>query len=516
MIKESQRLSNIFEALYKTAKRDINFTYTLDEMMESNETRLSFLIELFNSANNNSLKNESLIIFNKNIDFIHDYINGECNKERKVPEKYIKDMDSSTIVPTTKEIIDLFKLIKENISMYNTLYKNEHYLIKLPDDTFNMNMYRALEVRYENLAHLMGLTETEIINDPNKNLLKKHFKKKYSTEERKKYGEKESEQLLNWFVSDEGINEILKINKMTTDFINEDMKQYPDSYKNGVLKEKSIEKFKRRFKEATSYDYPIIKFSRYMAKCINNINFFNMNNICNMILDYTSELDLNNKPVKKDEKDIFVVNVPMKNLYLETKKYLDIIDEFNKIIKLCAIDSSNIKRLDIFLENYNMKELKNDIMGYINLIKTGDFISSNGINVSTKSLMKKINDRLSSLFENDIHIVGFGTVFESDINIPINEETFNTCHCDTSISIKIPEMASEYYHRGRSFFIDKIEDGLGDYARISVPEEEIEYRKQVSILLGIPDKKITVLNNKFHEFNELYDNYNYGTPNFRR
>mgnify|MGYP003305111482 CR=1 FL=1 len=61
--------------------------------------------------------------------------------------------------------------------MYETIYANNPLYLTLPDDTFNQNMTRILEIKRKNIAHLLGLTEHEDLANPNpqKNLLKKLF-----------------------------------------------------------------------------------------------------------------------------------------------------------------------------------------------------------------------------------------------------------------------------------------------------------------------------------------------------
>lgn len=515
MIDQSKKFYSILKELYNVSKDYIRYEYSFDEIMNSNESRLDFLLQIFGAINEKKVNSTCKELFDKNIDFIYLYINGEYTNPISVSEKYFNDKNDCLIVPTQREMIDLFKLIKDNIVIYNALYKDEHYLLKLPDNTFNMNMYRILEIKYENLAHLMGLTESESKPDPKKNLLKKYFKNKYTYEERKKYGKTDSEQLMNWVISNEGLNELLRLNQITIDFIKEDMKNYPNNYENGVLKIKSLDKFKKRFKESTSYDYPIIKFSRFITKSTNNINYFNMKNISTIILDYTSELNKDKKPIIKDEKDIFIINIPIKKLYYQTKVYIGIIDELNRIINLCAKDINNVKVLDNFLSKYNIDQLKKDILDLINIAKTHDYVSKHGIEINNTPLMKEIGNGLNHYFENDIHIIGFGTNFDVDDNknvipIPLDKEVINSCHCDTSISLYIADFINEYYRRGRSFFLDKIEDGLGGYARISIPEEEIYYRKQMSLLLGISDNKIIILSDKLSDFNKLCGDYGLG------
>ena len=105
-------------------------------------------------------------------------MNGK-EKERSlsIPKKYFQDASIGAIVPTLSEIKYLLKIIDYNRYMFETVYEDNVLYIKLPDDSFNQNMMRTLEIKRHNMAHLLGLTEHEDINSPNpqKNLLKKHF-----------------------------------------------------------------------------------------------------------------------------------------------------------------------------------------------------------------------------------------------------------------------------------------------------------------------------------------------------
>ena len=501
MIMITKQIDDIFKALYKSEGISISQSYTYDQIIESNSSRLDYLNHLFEKIENNELSEECSNIFSENIDFIHNFMNGKYNRELTVPKKYFDDKELCFIVPQPEDLEYLFKLFEANKEMFEILYKNKRFMIELPRNSLNQNMKRILEIYEHNLAHLLGLTESEPTPNLNKNILKKYFMSNIENQEQ--YGDKISERLLNWILSDEGKNELRRLNRITIDFINEDKKNHPNNYdENGNIKPKSFENFKNRFKEANGFDFPIIKFSRYITKSINSLNFLNMNNIFQIILDY------NAPEGKKDEKDIFLINSPIPLMSKEITNYIMLNRKVLEVITQYANNDKELKEgLQEILDEIGINLSDKDIISFVNIIQAHDFIGKHGINPNQTVALEKIRNIISEYFDRNIHLIGFDTEF-AEGEIKINDFTTNYAHCDTSISLTAAELVGEYYYRGRPFFLDKIFDETGErLLRISNPEEEILYLNQMAFLEPDNLKQSQKLKNKLSTFQEKYIAY---------
>lgn len=501
MIENSRNINNIFRMLYESDKLKTITKNSFEYVMKSNESRLDYLNRLFKKIKNNELNRETSIIFDENIDYIYSFINGEYNNELTVPKKYFDDKETCLIIPTEDDLDYLFKLIEANKKMYEMLYKNNKIIIDLPKKTFNQNMTRILSIEEHNLAHLLGLTESESTLDPNKNILKKYFLSHIKDNE--KYGDKISERLLNWILSDEGKKELRRINKITIDFINKDKKKYPNNYDSkSQIKEKSLEKFKIRFKQENGFDYPIIKFSRYITKSINLLNFLNMNNIIQIILDY------NAPEGKENEQDIFIINSSFYSLMQETKDYVYLYNIVLDVIsKYVATDDLLKKKIKGILDEIGIDIDDKNINSYINLIQTYDYVGKHGIIPNQNIALEKIRSALNNCFNRNIHMIGFNTEFNGQI-INLKDSSVNKAHCDTSVTLTTPELVGEYYKRGRSFFIDKVYEEKGNnLIRLSIPQEEILYLEYMNFLEPNNIESSNKLKTKLSKFQKNYHTY---------
>lgn len=517
MFNVTKIFTDIMKKLYESKKVTIgiDLDYSFEKMMETNETRLQFLNQIFTDIEEEKLSDECRELFNNSIRFISSFLNGDFKKTISVSEAYENDKNDCLIIPKQSDIDYLYSLINANMVMYESFYQDSEYTIELPKDSFNMNMKRILKVEYYNLAHLFGLTQSEIVEDDNKNLLKKYYLENFNNDEE----EKVSTKLLKWFLSEDGKKEIYRLNQLTLDFVIKDKIKYPNSYdENGNIKRNALEGFRKRFKEDPKnegLDYPIIRFSRYICKCINNLNYFNMANIFQMILDYNAPLGEN------DEKDIFLVNAE------ETKLMKNISDYFSMKIMFENLYNGYGKNVDDDkkIENYLISQLlkngisekgKLEIKDFLNLYQAYDFVGKHDIKPDTSDMENKIKEFLSKCFRSNVSLIGFGTDFEKDetgeiVITELNDKSINRTHCDTSISVNLADLIDKYYKRGRVFFIDKIysNPNCTGYVRISNPKEElahlhiIEYYDQREEV----NKKIESLDNLFNMFNEKYNNY---------
>lgn len=517
MFNETKIFTDIMKKLYESKKItvEMDLNYSFEKMMETNETRLQFLNQIFTDIKEEKLSDECRELFNNSIEFISSFLNGNFKKMFSVSEVYENDKDDCLIIPTQGDIDYLYSLIDANMVMYESFYQDSEYTIELPKDSFNMNMKRILKVEYYNLAHLFGLTQSEIVEDDRKNLLKKYYLKNFNNDEE----EKMSTKLLKWFLSEDGKKEIYRLNQLTLDFVLKDKINYPNSYdENGNIKRNSLEGFRKRFKEDPKneeLDFPIIRFSRYICKCINNLNYFNMVNIFQMILDYNAPLGEN------DGKDIFLVNIEESKLEKDTSDYFSVKIMFENLFKNYGKSVDADKKIESYLISQLLKNGINEkgkleIKDFLNLYQVYDFVGKYDIKPDTSGMENKIGQFLSKCFRSNVSLIGFGTDFERDetgeiIITELNDKSINRTHCDTSILVNVADLIDKYYKRGRVFFIDKIysDPDCTDYVRISNPNEELAYLHIIEYYEHKEEeiKKIENLDNLFNMFNEKYNNY---------
>ena len=172
MFNDTKMFTDIMKKLYESKKVTIgiDLDYSFEKMMETNETRLQFLNQIFTDIEEEKLSDECRELFNNSIRFISSFLNGDFKKTISVSEVYENDKNDCLIIPKQSDIDYLYSLINANMIMYESFYQDSEYTIELPKDSFNMNMKRILKVEYYNLAHLFGLTQSEIVEDDNKNL----------------------------------------------------------------------------------------------------------------------------------------------------------------------------------------------------------------------------------------------------------------------------------------------------------------------------------------------------------
>ena len=239
MFNETKIFTDIMKKLYESKKVTIgiDLDYSFEKMMETNETRLQFLNQIFTDIEEEKLSDECRELFNNSIRCISSFLNGDFKKTISVSEVYENDKNDCLIIPKQSDIDYLYSLINANMIMYESFYQDSEYTIELPKDSFNMNMKRILKVEYYNLAHLFGLTQSEIVEDDNKNLLKKYYLENFNNDEE----EKVSTKLLKWFLSEDGKKEIYRLNQLTLDFVIKDKIKYPNSYdENGNIKRNAL------------------------------------------------------------------------------------------------------------------------------------------------------------------------------------------------------------------------------------------------------------------------------------
>ncbi len=497
LIVESKKFENVMSCLYATSNARMSMSF--DNMMKDNISRLDFINGLFNDYKKEELSPECRRVFEDNIDFINSFINGEYNRFISIPRKYANDRDQYLIIPSQKEINYLLDLIKLNVRLYDAYYKDNEIIVELPNDTFNKNMTRILSVKEDKVAHLLGLTDSSLSDSKTSNFLKEYFKS--IVEDTSLYGKGDAIALLKWIISDEGRQEILRLNQLLLNFVEDDYTKHPDSYysKDAI---KNKEKFSARF-EAYYKDlglkYPMIKFSRIFTKCINNLNFFNMSSINMCIVDYNSRYSprkYEDRYKEKreedkedvDEKDFFFVSAPSKQLNEQIENHLHYMNNFlNKLKKYKKGDAANDQWVEEELDEMGVTKGRD---AYLNLAQTNQFVENNGIlpeEYEYLMVQKQIRDYYAQKDDRLVHLIGFDSYDKESIS-ELNEPMVHETHCDTSIGISAGALVDTYFTRGRAFFLDKIKTKNAGTIRVSNPIEEMAYHQDM-IDLGRDDSK---------------------------
>lgn len=496
MIRNSKRFYEYFREIYEANCGSLRSNKSFDEVFKDNESRMKFIIEMFDAVDNNQLSYSGRRLFEDTIEYIVAFMKGDRKRsDVKVPSKYFEDESMGAIIPSLADLDLLLKLIKANKEVFEMYYKDNLLVLDLPEDTFNQNMQRCLEIKEHNLAHLLGLTEFEdpMKPDPNKNILKKYVLKLIGNSS--EYGSTDAEKVLNWVTSEYGQLHLYMLHKKTLEFVEEDRAKFPNAYDSeGNLKPNSatIAKFKQRYKAKTGLDYPIINFSRFIVKAANTFNFLNLNNVVEMILDY------NAPEGKTNEKDIFLVLGPARKILTKNNKYIEARSDIWVAIYNYAFDPTDENAKNTLIDaGIDLKDPY--IQDQLNIIKAKEFIEEKGITPDDHLMDEKIIACLNPYFEREVHLLGFKTEFHDETDIPLDEMRVHGAHCDTSISLTVPELIGHYYKRGRPFFLDKIESlrtehgEEQDYLLISTVRDEINYLSRVEDLKAGATERIEKL-----------------------
>lgn len=503
MFEFSEKFCEYFYELYKITNKYLKTTQDFNDIFENNASRIEYVISVFDEIEKNNSYFSKLNYLEELLKYIVEYMKGnKKGRNIKVSDEYFKDESVGAIIPTMEEFNFLLKMIENNKSIFDRFYKNKSLFLELPNNSFNQNMERVLKIEDYNLTHLLGLTEYE---DPHntiesKNLLKKYIKS--HVENKDSYGTKDAEIVLNWITSTEGKKQLRLIHEKTLEFVELDKKNNPNSYdEKGNLKTNSstIMKFKERYKQHTGLDYPIINFSRIMVKSINTYNFFRLNNVSEMILDYNAPKG------KTNEKDIFLVSGKSKEISMMKNKYVDMRTDIIIDLYRYAYNQDDLSLKKKLIDN-GIDVNKSEIKDQINIIQSDDFLRKFGIEPDDRIIDEKIIKNLNLSFDRNIHMLGFNTEFNGEVEIPLGKFVTHGAHCDTSIVVTVPELIGDYYIRGRPFFIDKIKIE-NRIVMVSNVRDEMNYLNSVIDVRQSAYQQLNDLKGLVNALNKKYKNY---------
>ena len=129
MIEKTQEFTKKFRQIYNSAKAEIHFNISFENIMNSNLDRVNFLNNLFDLIETGKLSKGFSELFQENIEYIKDFVIGN-NPQMTIPvsSKYANSFKKNNeyyIVPNTEDLEILFELIKVNYAIFNKYYKKK-------------------------------------------------------------------------------------------------------------------------------------------------------------------------------------------------------------------------------------------------------------------------------------------------------------------------------------------------------------------------------------------------------
>ena len=158
----TEYFQNTMKNLYQTLGTEMALTKSFDEIIGTNEGRVDFILQLVELSVNNLVSNTLFELFQHNYQFLYDYLMGNLSKSHLAVPKRIKDnLEDINYVPDEEELDMLINMIKINYNTYNKIYRDNQLFIRIPDGTLHQNMIERLEIRKDNIAHLLGITSSK-------------------------------------------------------------------------------------------------------------------------------------------------------------------------------------------------------------------------------------------------------------------------------------------------------------------------------------------------------------------
>ena len=411
---------NEFKKLYDTINQYEKQIKTYEEIMQSNNSRLEFLIHAVDIALKSKAidKNTSELILNM-YENIYKYLfeNSEL-EEIRIPNDMKSRLKDNMILPNPFELLFALTLIQENKRIFEK-YFNGKELSQTITQGLHTNIKEVLEIKKENVGHLLGLTNDDalqnfyrktIINrmikkicneigieekdiessEKFKEIFKEIFKLDYSKENKNKlisFGNRKNkdssdiseeekialeetyelipkEQIVDFYANNQNINELIKENNEVNDFVYEYIKKMIDYIiKQGKKADKNI------LKETLN--------DNEVNEILNNNS--NQNNVRKLINKYINKTNLNitdNKEFQTEFQKKFGYPFPLIQYNELVSKNISfynfsLFKNLNKII-VDYHNSGSLVGADIFLVSYakeKYKKFKETVTEKIKIIK---------------------------------------------------------------------------------------------------------------------------------------------------
>lgn len=163
--KQSVAFYDKLKDFYSNAKAEGFILGTFDETFKDNSSRIGFITNLIDLDMEGKLSSRMHILLSENYEFFINFINGkDSEKPLVVPNSIMNKMTENREIPKEKnlfsqeELMYLLDIIERNYNMCQNNFANKSLYIKLPSESLHHDIYEVLEIREDNIAHLLGLT----------------------------------------------------------------------------------------------------------------------------------------------------------------------------------------------------------------------------------------------------------------------------------------------------------------------------------------------------------------------
>lgn len=484
-INYTEYFNNTMRNLYQNLSTEMALTKSFDEIIGTNEGRVDFILALVELSVNNQISNSLFELFQLNYQFLYDYLMGNLDKSHLAVPKRIKDeLDNINYVPSTDELNMLINMIKINYNTYNKIYRNNQLFIKIPDGTLHQNMVERLEIRKDNIAHLLGITSSKsalvkIFVDIDKKRHPEYYDELGNIIDKEKNGI--AVRIVDFYTSSEGTNLLIKYNEEILKFLASFESRNPGSVdsSSGGVRPQYEQKFKQEFETVFGFRFPLLEYNKMFVK---NVGFYNQTElsfVSEILLDYDSRKsdDARKKSFKSNK---FLVHYDAREHSKQIDIYNKLTRDITEVIKLAAQlpEEQGIK----VLEKLKLERHRSLLYQFRNNLSTQVL---NNLNIRNTDLIEQISSLYNELrektkgttrFPYDTQMLGFIPVIYDHNEYGIDELVLNCGVCETNLEVSVPELIQEYYKHSRRFYIDAIRDSHGNYVRIGNIRQEEEFQ----------------------------------------
>ena len=236
IINESTKFYEKLKLFHSSAKVEGISLSSFDDEFKDNKSRIDFIIKLIKLDENGKLSNNMHQLLEENYEYFTSFIKGQYfPKPLTVPKEIMKNIKETGIpliedLPSKDDLSLLLDLIERNYTMCCEIFANKKIIVKLPSDSIHHDIYEQLEIREDNIAHLLGLTSSN-------SLINLYISKTGNTSP--------AINMPKYFISNEGKNILIEENEKIRDFVKK-------------FSSKDNELFKKEFKKKFGYEYPLI------------------------------------------------------------------------------------------------------------------------------------------------------------------------------------------------------------------------------------------------------------------
>ena len=150
---------------YSNAKAEGFIVGTFEETFKDNISRIDFIANLIDLDIKGKLSSRMHMLLSENYEFFINFINGEASEKTLiVPSSIMNKITENKEIPkeenlySQEELMYLLDMIERNYNMCQNNFANKTMYIKLPSESLHHDIYEVLEIRDDNIAHLLGLT----------------------------------------------------------------------------------------------------------------------------------------------------------------------------------------------------------------------------------------------------------------------------------------------------------------------------------------------------------------------